>query len=171
MGTYDLGKENLRLRAHRRRRFFRLRWHRGCHHGLPVAAFLQATPHGADLRPLLDDKRRPALRARLGQRHMRCREIAIGISRAAVENARTSASAFARAAAPHEFALIAFRALNPHRDWPCVLALRIAGAADELAEPPALLYQMVAAQRALFLERFVGLVRDARSLHQSPRSL
>src|SRR5260370_41657628 len=105
---------NLRLRAHRRRGFFGLRWHGVCYHGLTVAAFFQATAHYADLGLLLHDERRAALRARLGQRHMRRREIAIGIPRAAVEDAWPPAPALAGAAAPHEFALIAFRAFDAH---------------------------------------------------------
>src|SRR5216683_6300097 len=99
---------------------------------------------------------------------MRRREIAVGIPRAAVENARTPPPALACAAPPHKFALIAFRAFDAHGDRPRVLALGISGAADELAKAPVLLHQTVAAQRALFLEWLVGLVRDARSRHQPP---
>src|SRR6266853_3372234 len=100
---------------------------------------------------------------------MWARVIAIRISRAPVENARTSAPALARAAPPHEFAFIAVRAFDAHGDRPSVLALRIAGATDKLAEAPALLDQVVAAERAFFFERLVGLMRNARSLHQPPR--
>src|ERR1700747_641534 len=96
---------NLRLGAYWRCGFFRLRRHGIGYHGLPVAAFFQATAHDADLGFLLHNERRAALRARLGQRHMRRGEIAIGISRTAVENTWTSASALAGAASPHEFAL------------------------------------------------------------------
>src|SRR5216684_628138 len=159
---------NLWLRAYWSRGFFRLRRHRVCHHGLPVAAFLQACAHRADLGLLLHNERRAAFRARLGQRHMRRREIAVGIARAAVENVCTSSTALAGAAAPHKFALIALRAFDAHGDRPRVLALRIPGAADELAEASALLYQVVAAQRTLFLERFIGIVCDARARDQAP---
>src|SRR5216684_9188747 len=140
---------NLWLRAYWSRGFFRLRRHWVCYHGLPVAAFFQATPHRADLGLLLHDERRAALRARLGQRHMRRREIAVGIARAAVENVCTSSTALAGAAAPHKFALIALRAFDAHGDRPRVLALRISGATDELAKAPVLLHQAVAAERTL----------------------
>src|ERR1700704_2908308 len=100
---------------------------------------------------------------------MRTRVIAVRISRAPVENARTSSPALARAAPPHKFAFIALRAFDAHGDRPRVLALRVARATDELAEAPTLLDQVVAAQRALFFERLVRLMRNARSLHQPPR--
>src|SRR6266849_1680059 len=102
---------------------------------------------------------------------MRRREIAIGIPRAAVENARTPPPALACAAPPHEFTLIAFRAFDAHGDRPRVLTLRISGATDELAKAPVLLHQSVATQRTLFLEQLVRLVCDARSRHQPPRGL
>src|SRR5882762_2399933 len=70
---------------------------------------------------------------------MRARVIAVWIPRAPVENARTSASAFARAAAPHEFPFIALRTFDAHGDWPRVLALRITGATNKLAEACTLL--------------------------------
>src|ERR1700674_2279318 len=127
----------------------------------PVATFLEAGVNGADLGALLDDERRPALWTRLRNGHVRRRKIAIRIARAAVENARASATALASAAPADEFAFIALRALDAHGDWPRVLALRIAGAADELAEAAMLFHEAVAAKRALFLQRLVGLVRDA----------
>src|SRR6266852_5335387 len=102
---------------------------------------------------------------------MRRREIAVGIARAAVENARTPPPALACAAPPHEFAFIAFRAFDAHGDRPRVLALRISGAADELAKAPVLLHQSVAAEGALFIQQFVRLVSDARARHQPPRGL
>src|SRR5216684_9330679 len=160
---------NLRLRADRSDGFFRLRWHRVCHHGLPVAAFLQATAHRANLGFLFDDERRAALRTRLRERHVRRGEIAIRVARAAVENARAPATALAGAAAAHELTFIALRAFDAQGDGARVFALGIAGATDELAEAPVLFYQAVAAQRALFLERLVGLVGDARSCDQAPR--
>src|ERR1700746_645529 len=128
-----------------------LRWHRVRYHGLPIAPCLQPSTHHSDLGLLLNDKRSAALRARLGQRHVRRRVIAIRISRAPIKNARAPASAFTGASALDEFPFIAFRALDAHRDRPRVLALRIPGAADELPEASALLHQVVAAQRALFL--------------------
>src|SRR6266853_1930936 len=159
------------LRANWRRGFFRLRRHRIGYHRFPVAAFLHTSAHDPDLGLLFHDERRATLRARLRQRHMWASVIAVRIPRAPIENAGTPAPALARAAPPHKFAFIAFRAFDAHGDRPRVLALRIAGATDELAEAPALLNQVVAAQRALFLERLVWLVRDARPLHQPPRRL
>src|SRR5258708_19538239 len=102
---------------------------------------------------------------------MRRREIAVGIPRAAVENARTPPPALACAAPPHKFALIAFRAFDAHGDRPRVLALRISGAADELAKAPVLFHQSVAAERTLFIQQLVRLVSHARARHQPPRGL
>src|SRR5216684_3648434 len=102
---------------------------------------------------------------------MRRREIAVGIARAAVENARTPPPALACAAPPHKFALIAFRAFDAHGDRPRVLALWISGAADELAKAPVLFHQSVAAERTLFIQQLVRLVSDARARHQPPRGL
>src|SRR5258705_10787297 len=125
----------LRLRAYGLRSFFGLRRrHRVGYYGLPIATFLQATPHRADLRLLLHNKRRAAFRTRLGERHMRRGEIAIRVTRAAVENSRTAAPALARAPAAPKFAFIALRALNPHRDRPRVFPLRVSRSARELAK-------------------------------------
>src|SRR6267378_7754806 len=137
----------------------------------PVATFLETGVNGADLGALLDDEWRAALRAGLRDGHVRGGEIAIRIARAAVENARASATALAGAAPADEFAFIALRAFNAHGDWPRVLALRIAGAADELAEAAVFFHEAVAAKSALFVQRLIGLVRDARTLHQPACSL
>src|SRR6266436_3611962 len=102
---------------------------------------------------------------------MRARVIAVRIPRAPIKNAWTPASTFARAAAPHEFALIALRAFDAHGDRPRVLALRISGTTDELTKASVLLHQAIAAQRTLLIEQFIRFVRDARSLHQSTRGL
>src|SRR5262245_31704728 len=68
------------------------------HQLFPVAAFLDAGADLADLRILLDDELRAALGARLGDRHVGRGEVAIGIPRAAVENARAAAATSAAAA-------------------------------------------------------------------------
>src|SRR6267143_2965058 len=124
----------------------------------PVATFLEAGVNGADLGTLLDDERRAALRAGLRDGHVRGGEIAIRVARAAVENARASAATLAGAATPDELAFIALRAFDAHGDGPRVLALRIAGAADEFAEAAVFFHETVAAKRALFLHWLVGLV-------------
>jgi len=59
---------------------------------LPVAAFLEAGAEIAVLGALLDDERRAALRARLGDWLVGSSEVAIGIARAAVKNAAAPAS-------------------------------------------------------------------------------
>src|ERR1700730_9980248 len=99
MGTYSSSSwtKNLRLRAYRCCGFLRVRRHRGRDQRLPVATLFQTTAHDADLGFLFHNERRAALRARLVQRHVRRGEIAIRITRAAVENAWTSASALAGA--------------------------------------------------------------------------
>src|SRR6266481_3505467 len=123
------------LCRHGHRSFFRLRLRLSFGNQLlPIAAFLEAGVDGADLGPLLDDERRAALRARLGDGHVRGSEIAIRITGTTVENTRASAAAFAGAAAADEFPFVALRAFDAHGDRPRVLALRIAGASDELAE-------------------------------------
>src|SRR5947207_653302 len=91
--------------------------------------------------------------------------------RAAVKNARASASAFAGASAAHEFAFVAFRAFDAHGDRPRVFALRVAGAADKFAEAAVLFHQSVAAERAFLIELFIRLMRDASALDKTPRSL
>src|SRR6266851_4810305 len=109
-------RTNLGLRTNRGRGFFRLLRHRIGNHRFPVAPFLQATAHDPDLSFLFHDERSATLWAGLSKRHIRGREVAVRISRATVENAWTSAPAFACAAAPHEFPFIAFRAFDAHGD-------------------------------------------------------
>src|SRR5258708_7424573 len=138
---------------------------------LPVASFFKASTHGADLRLLLNDKRRAALRARLRNRHERRRKIASRLPRAAVEHAESSAPAFSHAPALHKFAFIALRALDAHSDRPGVLALRVSRATDELPKPPVLFHQPVSVQRAFLVQRFVRLVSSSRPRHQAPRRL
>ena len=69
----------------------------GCHWSFrngrfPVATFLYAGAHSSVLAALLDDERRAAFRARLGDGQVRRGEIAIGIVVAAVENPARAAS-------------------------------------------------------------------------------
>src|SRR6266702_441843 len=92
-------------------------------------------------------------------------------SQPSLRQARTSPATFASTAAAHEFALIAFRTFDPQGDRARVLALRIAGAANEFAVPAVLFHQAFAAERALFIERFVGLARLARAFHEAARGL
>ena len=82
---------------------------------------------------LFDDEGRVALRARLGDGHVRSGEIAIGVARATVENARAAAATFSGAAALHKFAITALRAFDAHGDGASVFALGIVGTADEVA--------------------------------------
>src|SRR5258707_447166 len=131
----------------------------------------KASAHGADLRLLLHDERRAALRARLRHRHERRRKIAIRVPRAAVEHAESSAPALSHAPALHKFAFIALRALDAHGDRPGVLALRVSRATDELPKPAVLFHQPVSVQRAFLVQRFVRLVRNSRPRHQAPRRL
>ena len=63
---------------------------------------------------------------------VRCGEIAIWVTAAAVENAAGTTSAGNTAA--NEFTFVAFRAFDAQRDWARVFALRIIRAADEVAE-------------------------------------
>src|SRR5271170_3009268 len=151
------------LRFHRYGGFFRLRNHYGLFLWgklLPVATFLDAGVDSADLRFLFHDERSPALRAWLSDRHIRRGETAIGIARAAVEDAETSAAAFAHAAALHEFAFVALRAFDAHGDRARIFALWVAGAANELTEAAVLFHQAVAVERTLLIERFIRLVRN-----------
>src|SRR5580700_3740818 len=156
------GPRELRLCANRSG-FFRLNLRRRGFGSklLPVAAFFQAGTDGANLGSLFNDKWRATLGARLGQGHVWRREIAIGIARAAVEDARTAATAFSGAAAADEFAILALGTLDAHGDRARVLALRIAGAADEFAETAVLFDQTIAAERALFIEQLIRLMRHA----------
>src|SRR5258708_4847776 len=127
--------------------------------------------YGADLGALFNNERRAALWARLGNRHEWRGEIAIRITRAAIENTRTAPAPFASAAAAHEFAFGALRAFNAHGDRPRVLALPIAGGDDEFAKSAVLFHKMIAAQRAGFGERLSGLARDAGGMAHPPSSL
>src|SRR5208283_3976063 len=120
---------------------------------------------------LLHNERRTALRAGLGDGHVRCGEIAVRIPRTAIEHAHPSAPALAHACALHKLAFLALRALDAQGDWPRVLALRIPVAADELAEPSVLFHQASPALGTLLVQRFVRLVRNARPRHQPPRRL
>src|SRR5229473_1978142 len=108
------------LCANRRGSFFRLSLRRSFGSQLlPIAPFLQARAHHANLRFLFNDKRCAALRARLSDGHVWRREVAIRIARASIENSRTSASAFTGAATPNEFSFVALRAFDAHGDRPC----------------------------------------------------
>src|ERR1700743_2053565 len=108
---------------------------------------------------------------RVRERHVRRRKVAVWIARAAIKHAWTSPPALAHAAAFHKFAVMALRALDPHRDRARVLALRIAGTADKRTEASMLLDQVVAAKLALLFQRFVRLESDARTFDEPPRRL
>src|SRR5262249_7700813 len=127
--------------------------------------------HGADLGFLFDDKGSAAFGTGLVDRHIGRSEIAIRITRATVEDSRTAASTFACRTATDKFALVALGAFDAHGDRPRVFALWIAGAADVVTEAAVLFHQTVAAESAFFVQRLVGLVRDASSLHEASRSL
>src|ERR1700676_2455209 len=159
------------LGADRRSHLFGRRRHSVWHHHLPIAAFLEADGHLAELGFLLHDERRAALRAWLGERHVRRGEIAIRITRAAVEDARAQPPPFSRTAAAYELAFLAFGAFDSHGDGAGVLALRVAGTADEFAEAPVFFDEMVVAQSAFFFQRFIGLMGHARAGDQAPRGL
>src|SRR5215469_1959306 len=116
---------------------------------LPVAAFLYARPDLADLGIFLNDEVRAALGTRFGDGHVGCREIAIGIARAAIEDARAAAPADASAA--HKFALLALGAFNAEGNRPRVLTFWIPGAADEFAVAAVLFDQPFAAGRTLLV--------------------
>src|SRR5437879_12137249 len=100
----------------------------------------------------------------------RC-EIAIRVTRAAVEHSWAATAALAGAATTHEFACVAFRAVDTHGDRARVLALLIAAAAEEFAEAAAFLHEILAAKCTQFSERLIGLVRDARALDKAARGL
>src|ERR1700741_4917703 len=87
----------------------------------PVAALFQASSHGADFGFFLDDEWSAAFGARLGDGHVRRGEIAIGITRTAVEDARTAAAT--SAAATDEFAFVALGTFDAHGDRARVFAL------------------------------------------------
>src|SRR5258708_2409131 len=171
-GTVSLNAGGSELGCHGHRSFLRLclRLDFG-DKLLPITAFFEARVDGADLGALLNDERRSALGTRFGDGHVRRCEIAIRVTGAAVEHARAATAAFAGAAAAHEFAFVAFRAFNAHGDRARVLALRVAGAADEFAEAAAFLHEIFAAQRTQLRERLIGLVRDARALDEAARGL
>src|SRR2546423_1163386 len=150
------------LGRHRHRSFLRLCLRLGFGDKLlPITTFFEASVYGADLGALLDDERRAALRARFGDGHVGSGEIAIRVAGATVEHAWPSTAAFAGAAAADEFTFVAFRTFDAHGDRACVLALGVAGTADEFAEAAAFLHEILAAQGAKFSERLIGLVRDA----------
>src|SRR6266481_2184921 len=160
-------KRRLRFCADGRDHFLGLHlWCRLIHQLFPIAAFLDAGTNQSNFGFFLNDKIGPALRARLRDRHERRGEITIRIARTAIENARAAASP--SAAPAHKFAFVALRAFDAQSDRPRVFALRVAGTTDEFAEAPVLFHQAVSAGGALFIERFVGLPRDARPFHQPP---
>ncbi len=81
---------------------------------LPIASFFDAGIHCADFALLLHDEWCAALRARLGDRHIRRSVVAIGIPRTSVEEPHSSAAALAHACAFHKFAFVALRAFDSH---------------------------------------------------------
>src|SRR6266568_2664392 len=109
---------------------------------LPITALFNAGVHGSDLAAFLDDEWCAALRARFRDGHVWRGEIAIRVSRAAVEDTRPPTATLTGAAAAHEFAFMAFRTFDAHGDWARVLAFWIAGATDEFPEAAALLHEI-----------------------------
>ena len=127
----------------------------------PIAVLSDARPEIALLGPLLDDKRRAALRARLGNWLVWSCKIAIGIAAATIKNPPGAAPL--GTAAPHEFPFIAFRTLDPQRDRTRVLALRIILAADKIAEASRAANQFPAIIWTFFADGNIGLQRLLRS--------
>src|ERR1035437_1807853 len=99
---------------------------------------------------------------------MRRREVALGILVAAVEDAAPAAFP---GHALDQFAGLALRTLDAERLRTDELALRVSGAADELAVLAVLLDQLRAALGAFFVEQLIGLVGAARASHQAARRL
>src|SRR5467141_1201034 len=171
-GTVSLNAGGSELGCHGHRSFLRLCLRLGLRDKLlPITSFFEAGVYGADLGALLDDERRTALRAGFGDGHVGRCEIAIRVTRAAVEHSWAATAALAGAATTHEFAFVAFRTFNTHGDRARVLALRVAGAADEFAEAAAFLHEILAAKCTQFSERLIGLVRDARALDEAAGGL
>src|SRR5262249_56609923 len=120
------------------------------HAHLPAAPLAHAAPDRAvALRHLLGDEGSGAARTRLGDRLVPRHERAVGIAVAAVEGVATARPALVQLSPPADEALDARRhRLEERLD---VLALRIPGAAEELAEaaeadlhgPAALLARLV----------------------------
>src|SRR4030095_2341902 len=117
---------------------------------LEVAPLASAAPHGAILQDALGDERGAALRARLGNRPAPERELAVRIRRAAEEG-----PALERAALDQLPGAARLGARDTQGDWLGRLALRVAGARDELAEPPVLDDHRLAARRAILVRRLV----------------
>src|SRR5690242_10762732 len=138
---------------------------------LPVAAFFQAGAHSADLGFFLDDEWRAAFGTGLGDRHVRRGEIAVGIARTAVKDARASSAAASGAAAANKLALVALGAFDAQGDGARVLALGVGGAADKFAEAAVLFYETAAAIGAFFVEGFVGLAGDAGAFDEAAGGL
>src|SRR6266446_3007272 len=116
----------LRLCANGRDCLLRLRL-RLCfgHKFLPIAALFEAGVHGADLGAFFDNERRAALRTRFRDGHVGRGEIAVRVTRAAVEDTWAPAATLTGAAAAHKFAFIAFRTFDAHGEPARVLAIRV----------------------------------------------
>src|SRR5215831_19010389 len=117
---------------------------------LEVAPLTRAAADGAVLQHALGDEGGPALRARLVDRAAPDYELAVRVRRAAEEGpalARAPLDQLARAAR------LGARDAERHRLGR--LALRIAGARDELAEAPVLDDHRLAAGRAILVRRLV----------------
>src|ERR1035437_6663690 len=112
-------------------------------------------PDGARLEPLLHHVRAAALGAFLGHGLAPGDERAVGIAVAAVERLALLGAAL------HDLALRALRALDADCLLLDVLAGGVIAARRELAEPAILHHQVVAALRALFVERRILLLRAA----------
>src|ERR1700688_2475769 len=92
---------------------------------LKVAAFPQTGTHGSDLAEFFNNEWSAALGARLRDGHVRSIKATIGITKTAIENARSSSSAFSGAAAANEFPFVALWTFDAHGDRPRVFALWI----------------------------------------------
>src|SRR5271168_5084843 len=118
MSNSDKSQRNSGFGAHggrffRLRRTCRLRFRRKL---FPIAPFLEAGVHRANLGLFFDDKRCAALWTRLRHRHVRSREITIGIPRATIKNPRPPSPTLASATSTYKFTFIALRTFDPHGD-------------------------------------------------------
>src|SRR5207249_1293465 len=117
---------------------------------LEVTPLARAAADDAALQRPLGDEGGPALRARLGHRPPPDDELAVRVGGAAEEGA-----ALARAALDQLSRAAGLGARDAERDRLGRLALRIAGAGDELAEAPVLDDHRLAARRAILVRRLV----------------
>src|SRR5579885_2624255 len=119
---------------------------------LVFALGVGALPHGSGLEPFFDHVGAAALRTLFGNRFAPRHEIAVGPSVAAIEGLAALGTPL------HHFALAALRALDPDGLLLDVLARRVIAASGELAVAAGLEHQIVAALRALLIERLIGFL-------------